>query len=262
MGWGRWPHTIVVVPITEDVTFAGVLGNELSGVLHRPDEAAKGCVLLSHCFTCSKDLHTMTRLARGLAEHGYAAFRFDFTGLGASEGSFAESTVGTDVRDLARAATTLIEMGFGPCAMLGHSLGGAATLLAAAKLRTVRSVAVLAAPSDPTHVTHLLTAAERSDAECVEVAIGGRPFPITRGFLDDLTTHDSDRAIAELGRPLLVVHPVDDAVVPVAEGERIFALARQPKAFVPLLDSDHLVTSRSAADRALQVVVNWFDATL
>ncbi|MEM9034895.1 MAG: alpha/beta hydrolase [Actinomycetota bacterium] len=250
------------MPTTEDVTFAGVLGNELTGVLHRPDERAKGSVLLAHCFTCSKDLHTMTRLAKGLAEHGYAAFRYDFTGLGESEGSFAESTVGTDVRDLTRAATTLIEMGFGPCGMLGHSLGGAATLLAAARLRTVRSVAVLAAPSDPEHVTHLFSDAVESDAACVEVSIGGRPFPITRSFIDDLAAHDSDQAIAELGRPLLVVHPVDDEIVPVSEGERIFQLARQPKAFVPLLDSDHLVTPRAAADRALEIVVDWFDSTL
>ena len=106
----RWSHarapvrahapTIDAMPTTESLSFTGVLGNELSGVLHRPDERAKGSVLLAHCFTCSKDLHTMSRLARGLAEAGYAAFRYDFTGLGDSGGSFEESTVATDVRDL------------------------------------------------------------------------------------------------------------------------------------------------------------------
>ena len=250
------------MPTTESLSFTGVLGNELSGILHRPDERARGSVLLSHCFTCSKDLHTMTRLAKGLAEAGYAAFRFDFTGLGDSEGSFEHSTVGTDVRDLVRAATTLIQQGFGPCAMLGHSLGGAATLLAAAKVKTARSIVVLGAPSDPSHVRHLLTAAELSDEACVEVAIAGRPFPITKSFLSDLDEHDAGAAAEQLGRPLLVVHAVDDEVVPVTEGEAIWSRAAQPKGFVPLLGADHLVSDRADADRVLQVVVDWFAATL
>ncbi|MEM8903894.1 MAG: alpha/beta hydrolase [Actinomycetota bacterium] len=250
------------MPTTEELTFTGVLGNQLSGVLHRPDERARGSVLLAHCFTCSKDLHTMSRLARGLAESGYAAFRYDFTGLGESGGSFRESNVGTDVRDLVRAAATLIELGFGPCGMLGHSLGGAATLLAAAKVKTARSIVTLAAPSAPAHVRHLLTAAESSEEACVEVAIGGRPFPITKAFLDDLDDHDAGAAAAELGRPLLVIHPVDDQVVPVTEGERIWEQAAQPKAFMPLLGADHLISDRAHADRLLEVVVDWFDATL
>ena len=250
------------MPTTESLSFTGVLGNQLSGVLHRPDERARGSVLLAHCFTCSKDLHTMTRLARGLADAGYAAFRYDFTGLGESGGSFEDSTVGTDVRDLVRAAATLIELGFGPCGMLGHSLGGAATLLAADKVKTARSIVTLAAPSDPGHVRHLLTAAETSDEACVQVAIGGRPFPITKSFLADLDEHDAAEAAANLGRPLLVIHPVDDEVVPVTEGEEIWRRAAQPKAFMPLLGSDHLITNRAHADRVLQVVVDWFDATL
>lgn len=250
------------MPTTESLSFTGVLGNELSGVLHRPDDRARGSVLLAHCFTCSKDLHTMSRLAKGLAEAGYAAFRYDFTGLGESAGSFEESTVGTDVRDLTRAATTLIQLGFGPCGMLGHSLGGAATLLAAAKIKTARSIVTLAAPSDPSHVRHLLTGAELSDEACVQVAIGGRPFPITKTFLADLDQHDAGSAAAELGRPLLVIHPVDDEIVPVTEGEEIWRRAAQPKAFMPLIGSDHLVSKQAHADRVLQVVVDWFDATL
>jgi len=110
---------------TRTLTFAGSTGAQLHGVLHVPDGDAKGSVLLAHCFTCSKDLHTMTRLANGLADGGYAVLRFDFTGLGDSEGDFATSTIGNDVRDLVRAATTLVEQGYGPCGMLGHSLGGA-----------------------------------------------------------------------------------------------------------------------------------------
>lgn len=249
---------------TEQLTFPGSTGAELSGVLHRPQDTARGSVLLAHCFTCSKDLHTMTRLARGLADGGYAVLRFDFTGLGESEGEFTTTTVANDVRDVVAAATALIERGFGPCGLLGHSLGGAAALLAAPKLHTVRSVVALAAPSSPTHIRHLLpeSAHAGGDGDAVTVRIGGRDFDIARSFFDELDEHDQQGAIAELGRPLLVVHAVDDAVVGISEGERIFAAAAQPKGFYPLADADHLLSSRAAAEHALNVVRGWFDATL
>lgn len=249
---------------TIEVEFPGSTGARLVGVLHRPDGEARGSVLLAHCFTCSKDLHTMTRLAGGLAEGGYAVLRFDFTGLGASGGSFAQTTLSHNVRDLTAAATALIERGYGPCGMLGHSFGGAAALMAAHRLRTVRSMVVLGAPADPSHIRRLFVEHEeaiRRDGEAV-VAIGGRPFPIAKEFLDDLEQHDAESEIAELNRPLLVVHAVDDEVVGIEEGERIFAAARQPKGFYPVLRSDHLLADRSAADEVLTVVQQWFDRTL
>lgn len=248
----------------ERITFAGSTGALLSGVLHLPDAQARGSVLLAHCFTCSKEVHTITRLAKGLAAGGYVALRFDFTGLGDSEGDFAETTVSHDVQDLVRAATTLIERGYGPCAMVGHSLGGAATLLAAHQLKTVRSVVVVGAPASPQHVRGLFADGEeqiRSDGTAT-VDIGGRPFPVAASFLDDLATHDQRAAVGTLGRPLLVVHAVDDAVVPVTEGEEIFAAAAQPKAFVPLLHTDHLVSSRRAADILAAVLLTWLEQTL
>ncbi len=249
---------------TERLEFDGAMGARLSGVLHVPDGEARGSVLLAHCFTCSKDLHTMTRLASGLAQAGYAVLRFDFTGLGESGGEFVETTVSTNVADLRRAALALIERGLGPCAMVGHSLGGAATLLAAGDLHTVRSLVVLGAPLAPAHVRRLLAdaapAIEREGQATVE--IGGRPFPIAQSFLDDLDRHPAGEHLADLGRPLLVVHAVDDAVVEVAEGEAIFAAAAQPKGFVPLLEADHLLSSRTAADAALAAVTAWFDQTL
>lgn len=248
---------------TEEFAFAGGAGARLAGVLHRPDSTPRGSVLLAHCFTCSKDLHTMTRLAGGLAEAGYAALRFDFTGLGASGGEFADTTVSTDVADLARAAHTLLEQGFGPCAMVGHSLGGAATLLAAHKVKSATRVAVLGAPSTPAHIRRLMADdvdAIRRDGEVV-VEIAGRPFPIAASFLDDLDTHEQQRHVAALERPLLVLHAVDDTVVDVAEGEATFAAARQPKAFWSLRDADHLLSSRHKAEEALQVLVAWLDQT-
>lgn len=243
----------------EPITFAGSTGAQLSGILHVPEGRARGSVLLAHCFTCSKDLHTVTRVARALGAGGYAALRFDFTGLGESGGEFVDTSVSHNVRDLVRAATVLIERGYGPCALVGHSLCGAAALLAASRLRTVRSVTVVGAPSSPGHVRGLLADDEsriRGEGSAL-VDIGGRPFPVAATFLDDLDIHDQGAAVGALGRPLLVVHAVDDDVVPVAEGEQIFAAARQP-----LLGADHLVTSRAAADALAGVLLSWLEQTL
>jgi putative redox protein len=249
---------------TETVRFPGSTGARLEGVLHTPDTTARGSILLAHCFTCSKDLHTMTRLARGLADAGYAVLRFDFTGLGTSEGDFAETSITNDVRDLIAAATTLIERGYGPCGLLGHSLGGAAALLAAERLRTVRSIVVLGAPATASHVRRLVAEHEqtiRTEGRAT-VTIAGRSFPIGVAFLDDLDAHDRLDHITGLDRPLLVVHAVDDTTVAVTEGERIFAAAAQPKGFVPLLGADHLLSDRAAAEAALDIVTDWFHRTL
>jgi putative redox protein len=247
---------------TESLTFPGSTGDQLSGILHVPDGTARGSVLLAHCFTCSKDLHTMTRLAHGLEESGYAVLRFDFTGLGESGGEFAQTTIAHSVRDLAAAATALISHGYGPCGMLGHSFGGAAALLAASRLRTVRSIVTLGAPSTPTHIRHLFTDAEALGEDRISVRIGGRDFALARGFLDELEDHDQRGAVGELGRPLLILHSPDDEVVGVEEGERLFAAARQPKAFHPVVGADHLVSDRDQAERVLRLVRDWFDYTL
>lgn len=246
-----------------DVEFTGATGAVLAGTLHEPDTEVRGVVLLAHCFTCSKDLHTMTRLARALVTGGYAVLRFDFTGLGSSGGEFSDTTVTTKIEDLRRAAAALVELDLGPCAMVGHSLGGAATLLAAADIDGVRSVAVIGAPASPVHVSKLLVDhADTIRAEGVAtVAIAGRPFEISADFLDSLDDYDQHARVAGLGRPLLVVHPVDDEVVPVAEGERIFTVAQQPKGFLPVLGADHLLRDRAKAAWVGQAITSWLDAT-
>jgi fermentation-respiration switch protein FrsA (DUF1100 family) len=248
--------------------FEGVTGEPLAAVFHPPkpidpDTGVRGSLLVVHCFTCSKDLNTMSRLARGLAGAGFAVLRFDFTGLGESGGDFAATTLSTNLGDLARGVACLAERGPGPIGLIGHSFGGAACLLAAGELGPVRSVAVIAAPSTAGHVRGLFKGVEGEidRAGSAWVRIGDRPFPISARFLDDLERHEVEHRTAELGRPLLVLHPLDDKVIAVAEGERIFAMARQPKAFVPLVGADHLLTSRRASAQAVDVLAGWFTRT-
>jgi putative redox protein len=249
-------------PSVERFDFVGSQGATLAGRLHRPAPGtARGSVLLAHCFTCSKDIHTMTRLATGLAEAGHAALRFDFTGLGDSGGDFATKTVSGNVGDLTRAAASLIGEGFGPCTLIGHSLGGAAAILAAHKLKTVERVITIGAPSDPGHVRHLfadqldeLVAVGRAD-----VTISGRTFTLERSFLDDLARHDVLLRAAELARPCLVVHARDDEVVGFEHAEALFAAASEPKELAALDSGGHLLAARSASDAALAAILDFLD---
>lgn len=198
----------------------------------------------------------MTRLAKGLADAGYAAMRFDFTGRGESGGDFSTKTVSGNVRDLVRAATALIEMGFGPCGLIGHSLGGAAAILATERLKTVRSLVTIGAPSDVEHIRHLLSEDGR------EVRIGARTFEIESSFTEDLANHCVTDDVAELDRPYLVVHARDDEVVDFEHGQRLFDRAGEPKRFAALDSGGHLLGPRPAADAALREILAWFDETL
>lgn len=206
----------------------------------------------------------MTRLASGLAEAGYAALRFDFTGIGESQGDFAEKTVSANVSDLSRAAASLITEGFGPCAMIGHSLGGAAALLAAHRLKTVRSLVTIGAPSDVGHVRHLFAddIDELAEAGRAVVTISGRSFELGHGFVADLDAHDVLEAAADLGRPYLVVHARDDDVVGFEHGQALFDAANEPKRLHTLESGGHLLGPRASADEALAAIVEWFDETL
>ncbi len=248
----------------EPFDFVGSQGATLSGRLHRPEGRAQGSVLLAHCFTCSKDLNTMTRLAKGLAGGGYAALRFDFTGLGESAGDFAETSVSANVSDLTRAAAKLIQAGFGPCGLLGHSLGGAASILAAHRLKTVRSLVTIGTPADAGHVRQLfvdqLHHLEAGQPATIEVA--ERPFRINPGFVDDLQHHDVLTSVSQLGRPYCIVHATDDGVVGYDNAERLFKAAAPPKELATMSSGGHMFTARADADRLLETVLSWFDRTL
>lgn len=248
---------------TEDIQFSGHHGDRLSGTLHRADEP-RGSILLAHCFTCSSDLRVNVRVANRLAERGYHVLRFDFTGLGRSQGDFRDSTFRANVGDLVRAATWMIDDGVAPSGIAGHSLGGSAALIAATRIRTIASVAVMNAPSSADHILNHISVEDQQTAEeegCTQVELAGRRFPISDEFLADLDAYDSEGSIGSLGLPIAVIHSTDDRVVPISEGERIFALAAQPKMFMPVIGGGHLLADESAAHFAADTMADWFDAT-
>ena len=204
-------------------------------------------------------------MADGIERAGYAVLRFDFTGLGESEGDFGQTSVTTNVEDLEAAARYLEQRVFGPCAMVGHSLGGAATLLAAAQLPRVRAFAVVASPSNAGHLRRVFTERDVETALAkgrVSVTIAGRPFDISAEFFRDLERHDTLDHITELRRPLLVVHPAADKIVSIEEGERIFAAARQPRWFAALPNADHLLTRQEHSEAAARIIVAFLRAVL
>jgi len=246
---------------TETIKFTGVSGAQLAGVITRPDGPIVGSALLAHCFTCSKDIHTITRLSAALVEAGWATMAFDFTGLGRSDGEFGSTNVSTDIGDITRAAVALIERGMGPCLLIGHSLGGAAAVLAAHRLHTVDRVIAIASPSDVDHVKHLFgpegEAAIRAKG-CATVDIGGRPFPVGAGFLDDLERHDVVAAAAQLEVPLLVVEAGADQVVDQSQTQRL-ADASPQSSLVEIVGADHLFSHRDHAAELARVIVEWLD---
>lgn len=245
---------------SEQIEFVGGTGATLVGSLHRPESEPRGSVLMAHCFTCSQDLHTSARLARALVDGGYLVMTFDFTGLGRSTGEFAATSVSTNVADITRAAVALIERDTGPCILLGHSLGGAAVVLAAHRLHGVTAVVAIGAPASVGHVRHLIDTDARVEPTPGEylVSIGGRPFYIGQGFLDDLENHDVLIAAADLDRPFLVVSAGADEVV---GADQTSALAIAGDADTAVVDgADHLFTAREHSDALARIVIGWLSS--
>ncbi|MBR1166601.1 bifunctional alpha/beta hydrolase/OsmC family protein [Bradyrhizobium liaoningense] len=244
---------------TERFQFTGEGGHQLAAALELPDGEPAAFALFAHCFTCGKDTLAAKRISVALAARGIAVLRFDFTGLGSSEGDFANSTFSSNVADLVRAADHLRDIRKAPSILIGHSLGGAAILAAAGQIPEARAVATIAAPSDPAHVTGLFREHLddiRAQGE-VEVSLAGRPFRIKREFLDDIAEQALMKDATGLHKALLVMHsPVDDTVG-IDNATKIFVAARHPKSFVSLDHADHLLTKPADALYAADVIVAW-----
>lgn len=244
---------------TERFQFTGEGGHQLAAALDTPDGPIHAYALFAHCFTCGKDVLAAKRIAAALAAKGIAVLRFDFTGLGASEGEFANSTFTSNVADLVRAAAHLRETRAAPSLLIGHSLGGAAILAAAGQIPEAKAVVTIAAPSDPVHVTHLFKE-QIEDIRTqgkVEVQLAGRPFHIRREFLDDIAEHSLAAHIAKLHKALLVMHSPTDDTVGIDNATKIFVAAKHPKSFVSLSGSDHLLSNRRDGAYVADVIAAW-----
>ena len=244
---------------TERFQFPGSEGQQLAAALDTPDGPTHAYALFAHCFTCGKDVLAAKRIAVALAAKGIAVLRFDFTGLGSSEGDFANSTFSSNVADLVRAADHLRKTYQAPTLLIGHSLGGAAMLAAAGQIPEAKAVVTIGAPSDPSHVTgHFANSIDkiRKDGEA-EVSLAGRPFTIKREFLDDIAEHSLMAHITKLHKALLVMHSPTDDTVGIDNATRIFVAARHPKSFVSLSEADHLLSDRRDAAYVAGVITAW-----
>lgn len=246
------------------ITFPGSSGAALAARFDLPATPPKAYALFAHCFTCSKDVVAASGIAAALTAHGIGVLRFDFTGLGASDGEFANTDFSSNLGDLIAAADWLRQEHRAPQLLVGHSLGGAAVIAAAASIPEVRAVATISAPADAAHVTKLFA----GDIEAIEatgratVSIAGRPFTIRREFLHDIEQHSIEERAGALRRALLIVHSPVDSIVGIENAARLFTAAKHPKSFVSLDGADHLLTARDHAAYAASMIATWADRYL
>lgn len=244
---------------SQRVEFSNLNGETLSGVLEVPAGEAAGWAVFAHCFTCSKKSLAASRVARGLAERGIGVLRFDFTGLGESDGDFATSGFSSNVNDLISSVNWMAASGRPVSLMIGHSLGGAATVVAASKLEGVKAVATIGAPSDASHVIdQFKDSVPEIEAEGrARVNLGGRPFTLSRAFLDDVREATVISAVKGLRKPLLILHAPSDEVVGIGNATDLFIAAKHPKSFVSLDTADHLLTGKADSGFVADVISGW-----
>ncbi len=233
-------------------------GQNLAGLLETPDRAIRAYVLFAHCFTCGKDVAAASRISRFLVQHGFAVFRFDFTGLGNSDGDFSNTNFSSNTEDLLSAANFLGQHYQAPQLLIGHSLGGAAVLAMAAKIPEVKAVVTIGAPFEASHVIHNFNA----HLDTIEqngfatVSLGTREFTIKKQFIDDLRSQSTEH-IQRLNKALLVLHSPIDLIVDIADAEKIYKAAKHPKSFVSLDTADHLLSKPQDSEYVAQTISGW-----
>lgn len=241
------------------LTFEGALGHELQGRVELPKGPIRATAIFAHCFTCSKDIFAARRIASQLASRGFAVLRFDFTGLGTSEGDFADTNFSSNVNDLLRAADALRNAFEGPSLMVGHSLGGAAVLAAASQIPEVRAVATIGAPADVEHIEESFKCHldEIEETGAANVSLAGRPFTIKKQFVDDIRTQSLKDKIGKMKKALMVLHSPIDETVGIENATEIYKAARHPKSFVSLDNADHLLSNHDDAVYAADMISVW-----
>lgn len=251
-------------PITQKAEFLGGQGEKLAAALELPSGPPRAFALFAHCFSCSKDIKAAREIARALRSCGYAVLRFDFTGLGASEGDFANTNFSSNVEDLISAADYLRRDFSAPALLIGHSLGGAAAIVAAGQIPEVKGVVTIGAPAEAAHVVQHI-GEKRSEIEekgAATVTLAGRPFTIKKQFLEDLEQDRVGVAAATLDKPYLIMHAPLDQTVGVENATKLFIAAKHPKSFVSLDTADHLLSNAEDAQYAAQVIAAWAERFL
>lgn len=242
------------------IKFKNRNGVSLVSSLELPvDQVPKAYALFAHCFTCNRNLNAVRNISRALIKEGIAVFRFDFTGLGESEGDFADTNFSSNVEDLVAAAQFLAEEYEAPKILIGHSLGGAAVIFASHLIPSIQAVATVGAPSSPDHVQHLFEGnlVEIHSQNESKVTIGGRPFRIKKQFLDDISAQNMKYHLQHLDKPLLILHSPQDDTVGIKNASEIYEYARHPKSFISLHGADHLLSDKQDSLYVGQVIGSW-----
>lgn len=244
---------------SKKVTFPGAYGDDLAARVDLPDDDTDDFVLFAHCFTCSKNLRPVEHISETLSQKEIGVFRFDFTGLGESEGDFADTNFSSNVDDLVAAAKYMKANFQAPDVLVGHSLGGAAVLHAAHRIANCKAVATVAAPADVEHVKTNFSAKldEIQETGAATVTLQGRDFKIKKQFLDDLSTKRMDEIVRSLKRALMIFHSPIDERVSIDNAAHIYNMARHPKSFVSLDDADHLLLKKRDSRYVAEILASW-----
>lgn len=245
---------------SQKLEFLNSKGEKLSAKLELPaDRKPIAYALFAHCFTCSKNLNAVKNISDALTSNGFGLIRFDFTGLGESEGDFADTNFSSNVEDVLSACKYVDEAFEPPKLMIGHSLGGAAAIYAGKAIPSIQAVATIGAPADPSHVSHLLmdSQEEINEKGTAEVELAGRRFTIKKQFLDDINDKNMKQVIGSFGKALLVMHSPQDDTVGIDNASKIFFAAKHPRSFVSLDGADHLLTKKEDSIYAGNVISNW-----
>jgi len=245
---------------SKKIKFTNAQGHELAAIIELPDnEPPKGFALFAHCFTCNKNLTAVRNIGKALTNNGIAVLRFDFTGLGESEGDFENTNFSSNIDDLISAAKFLEENYAAPDIIIGHSLGGAAVVFASQHIPSVKAVATIGTPSNPKHVSHLFKSGieEINKNGEATLIIGGREFKIQQHFLDDINEKNMDKTLKNLKVSLLVMHSPQDTTVGIENAAQIYKCAWHPKSFISLDGADHLLSNKEDSLYVGKMIANW-----
>ena len=244
----------------EKIEFKNNSGETLFGLLEMPEEPV-GYAVFAHCFTCSKDIAAASRISRALSNKGIAVLRFDFTGLGNSDGDFSNTNFSSNVQDLVNAAEFMCENYHAPGIFIGHSLGGAAVLVAALNIPDLKAVVTIGAPATASHVKHNFAVHEDEILQkgVAEVNLAGRKFTIKEQFLKDIDQYDRSNHVANLRKALLVMHSPVDETVSINEAAKIYGSAKHPKSFISLDKADHLLTRKEGSEYVASLIAAWVE---